>query len=155
MTVEWQESRWPPALSAVMRLMRISAAGQGALRIRLDEPQALGRLILEDQAGKTLYLLIDSIRNRNKRFNLPGRTAENGLILKTEAQEVLYALPGVYSAPVRPAPQAVSAQPPPGAPEPETQKTAEPEQREEAPPAPSAPPEDSITQSTEKGEVKS
>ena len=78
----------------LLRLFRVKAADQGALRIRLDEPAALGRMALEDWEGNVLYALIDGSRNRDKWFYLPANTMEAGAVLKNEAGEVLFSLAG-------------------------------------------------------------
>ena len=92
MTVEWSEKRWPGIIHMLLRLFHAKAADQGALRIRLEEPAALGRMILEDREGGVLYALIDSSRTRDKWFYLPADTAEAGMALKNEAGETLFRL---------------------------------------------------------------
>ena len=114
MTVEWQDSRWPRGIAAALRLISKSVADQGTLRIEVEEPRALGRLILEDGAGKVRYALVDSIKTRKKWFYVPAQAAENGMVLKNEAGETLFALPGSGNAesphpPARPTQNAGSA----------------------------------------------
>ena len=92
MTVEWSEKRWPGFVHALLRLFHAKAADQGALRIRLEEPAALGRMFLEDRDGAVLYALIDSSRTRDKWFYLPAETMENGAVLKNEAGDTLFTL---------------------------------------------------------------
>ena len=92
MIVEWSEKRWPGCVHMLLRLCRLKAADQGALRIRLDEPAALGRMVLEDREGNVLYALIDSSRTRDKWFYLPAGTMEAGAALKNEAGDVLFSL---------------------------------------------------------------
>ena len=90
MIVAWSEKRWPGFIHMLLRLVHAKAADQGALRIRLDEPAALGRMVLEDREENVLCALIDSSRTREKWFYLPVDTAEAGMVLKNEAGEVLF-----------------------------------------------------------------
>ncbi len=90
--MEWSEKRWPGFVHALLRLFHAKAADQGALRIRLEEPAALGRMFLEDREGAVLYALIDSSRTRDKWFYLPAETMETGAVLKNEAGDILFTL---------------------------------------------------------------
>ena len=90
MTVEWHDSRWPKPVSAILRLLR-PKAGQGALRLCLDEPGALGRMTLKDRDGQILCRLIDSASTKEKYFYLPSSLAEHGFLLQNEKEETLFA----------------------------------------------------------------
>ena len=92
MTVEWKARRWPGWIHLLLRLCRVPGADQGVLVIQTDPPAALGRMTLEDRDGKALYALIDSSRNRKKKFYLPASMEEAGFVLKNEAGAVLFSL---------------------------------------------------------------
>ena len=93
MLVAWEERRWFRIVHMVLRWFRSPAASQGALRIQVDEPQALGRMLLEDPEGKVLYALIDCNKNRKKWFYLPVSAVEGGFVLRSEKGETLFSLP--------------------------------------------------------------
>ena len=90
MTVDWEEHRWPRFVHWLLRLLRLPQADQAALRVQVDEPQALGRMTLEDLAGNPLCALIDCMKNRKKSFYLPASVAERGFALKSEAGVTLF-----------------------------------------------------------------
>ena len=67
--------------------------GRGVLRFRSDEPKALGRLLLKNEEGECVYVIIDALRRKEKKVYLPDSLLLAGARLCSPEGENLCRLP--------------------------------------------------------------
>ena len=67
--------------------------GRGVLRFRSDEPKALGRLLLKNEEGECVYVIIDALRRKEKKVYLPDSLLLSGARLCSPEGENLCRLP--------------------------------------------------------------
>ena len=67
--------------------------GRGVLRFRSDEPKALGRLLLKNEEGECVYVIIDALRRKEKKVYLPDSLLLAGARLCSPEGEIFCRLP--------------------------------------------------------------